>query len=318
MTGHPPFSGITGANAISVAPGATGWIRVGTNVQLNTITDTVTIGTTTAATGAKLTVVGNLDLTGASAYEVRALAADVNPTVSLSTTGLALGAGGATATDVLMSRGAANRLDLASGDSLNLVSGSLLIAAVPIFEADADLAISLVPNADNTLSVGTSARRVSFFDGVTHRVFSAASDAQPSISIGTSGIAFGAGGAAATDVLLARSGAAALTLTGALTTQARSINTSFNLAAAGVYIVAATDDFVGMDTTTGAQAVNLPVAVTGRRLVIKNTALVAVVNACNVTPNGAETIDGIAALVALTGTQSITLLGRAGTGWYIV
>ena len=57
MTGHPPFSGITGANAISVAPGATGWIRVGTNVQLNTITDTVTIGTTTAATGAKLTVV---------------------------------------------------------------------------------------------------------------------------------------------------------------------------------------------------------------------------------------------------------------------
>ena len=105
---------------------------------------------------------------------------------------------------------------------------------------------------------------------------------------------------------------------GALTTQARSINTSFNLAAAGVYIVAATDDFVGMDTTTGAQAVNLPVAVTGRRLVIKNTALVAVVNACNVTPNGAETIDGIAALVALTGTQSITLLGRAGTGWYIV
>ena len=53
------------------------------------------------------------------------------------------------------------------------MSGSLLIAAVPIFEADADLAISLVPNADNTLSVGTSARRVSFFDGVTHRVFSA-------------------------------------------------------------------------------------------------------------------------------------------------
>ncbi len=51
---------------------------------------------------------------------------------------------------------------------------------------------------------------------------------------------------------------------------------------------------------------------------MKNTAAVAVVNACNVTPNGAEAIDGVAALVPLTGTQSITLVGRAGTGWYVI
>jgi hypothetical protein len=36
------------------------------------------------------------------------------------------------------------------------------------------------------------------------------------------------------------------------------------------------------------------------------------------TPNGAETIDGVAAAFLLTGTQSVTLVGRTGVGWFTV
>jgi len=60
--------------------------------------------------------------------------------------------------DVLLSRGTTNRLDLASGDSFNIVSGNFQMAATTVFESDRDVAISLLPNATTTLDLGSSAR----------------------------------------------------------------------------------------------------------------------------------------------------------------
>ena len=94
------------------------------------------------------------------------------------------------------------------------------------------------------------------------------------------------------------------------------INTTFTTTTP--YAVTATDNFVGVDATGGNKIVNLPVAVTGRQLTIKNTGAIAVVNTVAVTPNGVATIDSVAGAFLLTGTQSITLVARTGTGWYVL
>jgi hypothetical protein len=65
-------------------------------------------------------------------YFVYGAASDANPTAKLASNDLSFGAGGATAVDVTLSRGAADRLDLASGDSLNLVAGNLMYAGANI------------------------------------------------------------------------------------------------------------------------------------------------------------------------------------------
>ena len=79
----------------------------------------------------------------------------------------------------------------------------------------------------------------------------------------------------------------------------------------------ASDNFVGMDATGGNGVTLLPVAVTGREITVKNTAVVAVANTVAATPNGAETIDGVAGALLFTGTQGVTLVGRTGVGWYV-
>jgi hypothetical protein len=65
------------------------------------------------------------------------------------------------AADVGLFRGAADRLDLATGDSFNIVSGSFLIGDTAVFESDRDLAVSLIPNANNTLALGSTTRNFS-------------------------------------------------------------------------------------------------------------------------------------------------------------
>lgn len=83
------------------------------------------------------------------------------------------------------------------------------------------------------------------------------------------------------------------------------------------YTATAADQYIGQDATAGNKVTNLLPAVTGQEITIKNTALVAVVNTVAVTPDGAETIDGVAGALLLTGTQSVTLVGRAGVGWFV-
>lgn len=154
---------------------------------------------------------------GVAFAALRAAAADANPYLLADTAGISFGAGGASAVDVVLGRGAANRLDLASGDSFNIVSGNLQIGATTVFESDRDVAITLLPNADNTLNLGSAAFRwASLFVGPgSVKVINAASDANPIIQLGTA-ITFGAGGASATDVAVTRQAAAVLEHTGSL------------------------------------------------------------------------------------------------------
>lgn len=106
-----------------------------------------------------------------------------------------------------------------------------------------------------------------------------------------------------------------LDIVGVTRTEGRIITTYF---AAGDRAIIGADDFVGLNATALNRIATLPAAVTGRKIIVKNTGNIAVVNTVAVTPNGAETIDGVAAAVLLTGTQSITLVGLAGTGWFVI
>lgn len=67
-----------------------------------------------------------------------------------------------------LSRGADNRLDLATGDSFNIVLGNLQMAGTTLFESDLDLAVTLTPNATLTLDAGSATRyfREGYFDGI--------------------------------------------------------------------------------------------------------------------------------------------------------
>jgi len=137
---------------------------------------------------------------------------DAQPTANLSSTQLAFGVGGGTPVDTILGRGAANRLDVATGDSLNIVAGDILIGGTVLFEADRDLAVSLIPNADNALTLGSAARRIAEGNGVQWNVFSLVSDANPSVRLSGNSIQLGAGGATALDVQLTRGAANRLDL----------------------------------------------------------------------------------------------------------
>lgn len=74
-----------------------------------------------------------------NSFRVNGAAGDANPVVQLSASGLQLGAGGASAVDLRLFRGAVDRLDLESGDSFNIASGSILgtysLAGTPTWAA---------------------------------------------------------------------------------------------------------------------------------------------------------------------------------------
>ncbi len=92
----------------------------------------VTFGTGTVTAGGALTVNGNATL-GNAATDSVVLRGDVTLTDSASTDQLMFGA------DVGLYRGAANRLDLATGDSFNLVSGALQVGGTTVISSNRGL-----------------------------------------------------------------------------------------------------------------------------------------------------------------------------------
>lgn len=107
-----------------------------------------------------------------NAFKVFAAAGEANPTVEVVSGSLSLGGGGASALDVVVSRGAANRLDLAAGDSLNLVSGDILMGGTIVVNSSRNvvgvnaLAQTLLPDGDNTRALGSEAARWSLVRSV--------------------------------------------------------------------------------------------------------------------------------------------------------
>jgi hypothetical protein len=116
------------------------------------------------------------------------------------------------ASNVSLSRGAADRLDLATGDSFNLVSGSLSFAGTALFTAG-KLAADLLPSADATQQIGSSAlRMVVYYASNGYRVYGAASDSDATTLLQSAALHFGAGGATPVDVSLSRGAADVLAL----------------------------------------------------------------------------------------------------------
>lgn len=154
---------------------------------------------------------------GTAGVEIRASAADAQPSAQLGGNAVVLGPGVATAPDAGITRGAADRLDTIAGDSFNVGSGgALLMGAVTVFESDRDFAIDLLPNADNTVDIGSAARRLAEAHSVAFFVEAAASDANPVLKASTSGLETGAGAASALDLALARQASSLWRVTGAL------------------------------------------------------------------------------------------------------
>lgn len=176
------FQTVAGAEALTIDPDAAVFFNVDLDPRSDNARD---LGTASLRYKAINSV----------AFLVHGTLGDANAAVQVDSGGLKLGAGGASALDVQLTRGAANlmllaggdsfrlntdgstgslifgasgdvamfrgaadRLDIATGDSLNLVSGALQIASTTVFESDRDVAIPLLPNADNTLDVGSTAR----------------------------------------------------------------------------------------------------------------------------------------------------------------
>lgn len=131
-------------------------------------------------------------------------ASDANPSVSLTPAGVLFGPGGATAQSVQLAYGAADRLDLASGDSFNIVAGALQFGGTTLFEADSDLAVSLIAATDNAQSLGTAARRWTDTSSILHSVYASAGDAQPTARLQSQALTLGAGGATSPDTAVDR------------------------------------------------------------------------------------------------------------------
>lgn len=227
-----------------------------------------------------------------------AASADVNPIAQLTTAGFGLGQGGGVVMDWFLSHSAAigvPRADMATGNQLGAWGAG----------------------------------------GFAVRTFN--TDLQPTLFMATAEVSFGPGGAVALDARFQRSGTKTVTFddhvggsTGTLVTkgthqtEARTLGHVFtDFGTAAVYNCTATDDVVCFDTTAGVGTVNLPAVATvpeGHRIIVKSSGAVAVVNALNVTPNGGETIDLVAAAhVLANGTLKVTLVSRNSggvTGWY--
>ena len=154
-----------------------------------------------------------------------------------------------------------------------------------------------------------------------------ATGAVRTINIGTAGggnvqtIHIGDGAPANVITIGSTAGTASVTLRGKSVTQQRVVGTAFKATGDSPYAAVATDDFIGMDTTTGVAVVNLLPAVTGQRLMLSNTATNAVVNTATFNANGAEkfnTTTGVLGAAILTGAQFMTVVGKTGVGWFPV
>lgn len=93
-----------------------------------------------------------LDLTGGDSFNI------VNGSLQFTGVTVLTGSTLTLGNDAAWTRGAANRMDLASGDDLNVVLGNFRIAGTTLFESDRDLAVALIPNADDTIDLGSATR----------------------------------------------------------------------------------------------------------------------------------------------------------------
>lgn len=327
MSGLRPYSGLSSAGLPTIV-GAGGWTRDAGVVRLTTSTDQVGVGTTTPVAGTKFEVVLDNGVLNALSDVMVITHTTTGLAAANLATGLLYNAEDTAGTEINAGRISALLTVAAAGNVSSALdfwtrsAGGALAARWRVTATG-----SWDPSVDATAGIGTALLRVTAVASVLFNVFAASGDTSPTAQLGSTALKLGLNSAdslstriycSANKTLIADDGAAGpvtFSVLGTTQTQARVVATAFGTATP--YTMTATDDFIGRDATAGNKIVNLLPAVTGRRVTVKNTGLAAVANTVAATPNGAETIDGVAAAVLLTGAQSITLTGLAGTGWYI-
>lgn len=303
----------------AAVPAASGWTDGGTAVYLTTATDDVSIGNNTPVTNRKLSVYNTgTDLgisvvsTGANNNVIETfVSGEANLRWSVNGNGATLwGAGGGSALDTRLYRSAASTLTVDNG---------------------AGGAATVAPGADSVGAIGTSSLRWSTVVGNAHNVFGALGDANPTATLTSGTLRFGAGGGAAVDTRIYRSGAQTLTFDngasgsavwaflGSTTFQRTQYQTVTT--AASPYVVLGTDNQV-FANPGGAQTVTLPAAAAamlGRTITVKRVNTSA--NVVTVNTAGGN-IDGVASRALAGGTlDSLTVTCALVGGvydWYII
>lgn len=303
----------------AAVPAASGWVDGGTTVYLSTSTDVVSIGNNTPVTNRKLSVYNTGTNLGLSVVTLAStdnlletfVSGEANLRFSVNGTGSHLwGAGGGSALDTRLYRSAANTLTLDNG---------------------AAGAATFAPGADSVGALGTSSLRWSSATANAHNVYTALGDANPTATLTSGTLRFGAGGAAAVDTRIYRSGGQTLTFDngaggsavwvflGTTTFQRTQYQTVTT--AASPYVVLGTDNQV-FANPGAAQTITLPAAAAamlGRTITVKRVNTSA--NVVTVNTAGGN-IDGAATRALAGGTyDSITVtcaLVGASYDWYII
>jgi hypothetical protein len=297
------------------APVASGWTDGGTVVYLTTSTDDVSIGSNTPVTNRKLSITNEGANLGISVVTLAStdnvietfVSGEANLRFSIIGTGSHLwGAGGASALDTRLYRSAANTLTLDNG---------------------AAGAATLAPGADSVGALGTASLRWSTVVGNTHSVFTGLGDANPTATLTSGTLRFGAGGAAAVDTRIYRSAAKTITVDDGASaaavftvlgqTNIQRVQWATVTTAASPYVVTGTDNVV-FANPGAAQTVTLPAAAagqSGRQIVVKrvNTS----VNVVTVNTGGGN-IDGAASVALAGGTYASITVVCDGTNWWVI
>jgi len=315
------YGRITAASSNSIT--ASGWTDGGSTVYLTTSSEVVSIGSNTAETARKLSVVntgsdlGIRVVTSAASNEnildTRSLngaaADDTQARFAISGDGNQAWGSGSAVQDLRIRRSAASTLTID-----NASTGGATV----------------VPAADSSGVFGSSLLRWSDIIANTHRVFPSAGATNASASLASGALKLGVGGGTALDTQISRtaantltidnnaSGAANLIVTGNLQVQgATYLKTVSKVFADSPYSVAASDTIIFCNATGGNMTVTLPSAAshTGRSLTVKRTNTTA--NTVTV-GSAAGTIDGAASYIIPGGTLNAITVVSDGTNWYII
>jgi hypothetical protein len=303
--------------------GASGWTDGGSTVYLTTSSEVVSVGSNTAESSRKLSIIntgtdlGIRVLTSAASNEnildTRSLngagADDTQARFAISGDGNQAWGSGSGAQDLRIRRSAASTLTIDNSST----GGA-----------------TIVPATDGAGSFGSSTLR--WFDNIanTHRVFPSAGATNASASLASGALKLGVGGATALDTQISRtaantltidnntSGAANLILTGNFQSQGSIfLKTVSKVFADSPYSVATSDNVIFCNSTGGNMTVTLPSAVTfaSRKITVKRTNTTA--NTVTV-GSAAGTIDGAASYIIPGGTLNSITVVSDGTNWYII
>jgi len=315
------YGRVTSASSNSIT--ASGWTDGGSTVYLTTSSEVVSVGSNTAESARKLSVINTGSDLGIRVVTSGASNENILDTRSLN------GAGPDDTQARFAINGDGNNAWGSGSGAQDLRIRRTAASTLTIDNASTGGAL-VVPATDGTGSFGSSTLRWLDVIANTHRVFPSAGATNASSSLASGALKLGVGGGTALDTQISRtaantltidnnaSGAANLIVTGNLQAQgAIYLKTVLKVFADSPYSVAASDTIIFCNATGGNMTVTLPSAAshTGRNLTVKRTNTTA--NTVTV-GSAAGTIDGAASYIIPGGTLNSITVVSDGTNWYII